>query len=232
MRLKMSPATEVLRVERLTKVYGSGDLAVRALDNVDFSVRSGELAGLLGPSGSGKTTLLLCIGLILEPTSGYIAFNDRILYDDAWTGVDARRFRRENIGFVFQGHNLIPFLSAIDNIALMLELNGVRSREARNQALELLEYLGVDHRAHDLPARLSGGEQQRVAIGRALANAPPLILADEPTASLDTERGLQVMELLRKVAAERGSAIVVVTHDERMVADLDTTLRLRDGCVA
>ena len=220
---------DTLHVAGLKKVYGSGALAVTALVDIDISARPGELVALLGPSGSGKSTLLLCISLILEPTAGTIAVNDRVIFDNAWTGIDVRRFRRENIGFIFQGHNLIPFLTARDNIALAMTLNGSGDRLARQRALQLLEYLGIGARADALPASLSGGEQQRVAIGRALANEPPLILADEPTASLDTDRGMKVMELLRRVARERDSAVIAVTHDERMIAGFDSIYRLKDG---
>jgi putative ABC transport system ATP-binding protein len=219
----------VLRVEGLKKVYGSGETAVTALRDIAFSVNGGELMALLGPSGSGKSTLLLCISLILEPTAGLIVMNGREIYHDAWTGIDVRRFRRENIGFVFQTQNLIPFLTAVDNIALAMTLNGMKDRVARKRSRDLLEYLGVGHRADVLPAYLSGGEQQRVAIGRALANQPPLILADEPTASLDTEKGMKVMGLLKRIAKERNSAVIVVTHDERMIAGFDNVYRLWDG---
>jgi putative ABC transport system ATP-binding protein len=219
----------VLEVEGLKKVYGSGELAVTALQDISFKVQPGELIALLGPSGSGKSTLLLAVSLVLEPTAGRIVMNGREIYNNGWTGIDVQRFRRENVGIVFQGHNLIPFLSAVDNIALALTLNGATTRVARGRARELLDYLEVGHRASALPANLSGGEQQRVAIGRALANEPPLILADEPTASLDTERGMKVMALLRRIAKERNSAVIAVTHDERMIADFDTVHRLRDG---
>jgi len=184
---------------------------------------------LLGPSGSGKSTLLLCISLILEPTTGRIVMNEQTVYDNAWMGVDERRFRRENIGFIFQGHNLIPFLSARDNIAVALEINGVSGRAARQRAGELLDFLELGHRAKALPANLSGGEQQRVAIGRALANSPPLIFADEPTASLDTGRGTKVMELLKRIARERQTAVIAVTHDVRMIEGFDTVWHMEDG---
>lgn len=151
------------------------------------------------------------------------------IYRDGRTLVDVRRFRRENIGFVFQHQNLIPFLSARDNVSLVLELAGGAPRSARRQALDLLGELGVGHRAHDLPANLSGGEQQRVAIARALINSPRLVLADEPTAALDTERGLQAIGLLRRITRERGAAVVTVTHDERMISGFDSVYRLHDG---
>jgi putative ABC transport system ATP-binding protein len=219
----------VLSVERLKKVYGSGELAVTALREATFSVEPGELMALLGPSGSGKSTLLLCISLILEPTAGRIVMNGRTLYDDGASGIDARRFRRQNIGFIFQERNLIPFLTARDNVAIAMEINGVGGRAARARAAEILEYLEVGHRANAIPANLSGGEQQRVAIGRAIANSPPLLLADEPTGSLDTGRGRKVMELLRRIAQERQTAVIAVTHDERMIEGFDTVYRLEDG---
>jgi putative ABC transport system ATP-binding protein len=196
---------------------------------VNLDVQAGELVALLGPSGSGKTTLLLCTSLIVEPTAGVIAMNGKDIYRDGWTGIDVKRFRRENIGFIFQAHNLIPFLSALDNIALAMQLNGVGKRQSRARARELLDYLEIGHRADNLPGLLSGGEQQRVAIGRALANEPPLIFADEPTASLDTGRGMKVMELLKRVAREKNSAIIAVTHDVRMIAGFDSLYHMDDG---
>jgi putative ABC transport system ATP-binding protein len=219
----------VLEVEGVSKTFGSGELAVQALKLSSFAVEAGELAALLGPSGSGKSTLLLSISLILEPSTGRIVMNGREVYNGGWTGIDVRRFRRENIGFIFQQHNLIPFLTARENVALVMQLNGVRRRAAARRAQELLDYLEIGHRAASLPANLSGGEQQRVAIGRALANEPPLVLADEPTAALDTDRGTKVMGLLRKIARERRSAVITVTHDRRMIEGFDTVYYLNDG---
>ena len=219
----------VLSVAGLNKVFGAGELAVTALDQVGFSVEPGELMAMLGPSGSGKTTLLMCVSLILEPSAGRIAVNGRDVYRDGWTGIDIRRFRRENIGFIFQSHNLIPFLSALDNVALAMQLNGVDKRTSRKRARDLLAYLEIGHRADALPAILSGGEQQRVSIARALANEPPLILADEPTASLDTVRGMKVMSLLRKIAREKNSAVIAVTHDHRMIEGFDRVFQMNDG---
>lgn len=219
----------VVRAEGLRKVYGSGERAVVALDGVDLSVESGELVALLGPSGSGKSTLLLCVSLIVEPTGGRLWLNGRDIYSSGAVRVNARQFRRQNIGFIFQSHNLIPFLNARDNVAVAIELNGVSRRDARSRALALLDYLDLSSRADATPDQLSGGEQQRVAIARALANEPPLIFADEPTASLDTERGFKVMQLLKKIAKEKRSAVIAVTHDERMIAGFDTVRRMRDG---
>jgi putative ABC transport system ATP-binding protein len=222
----------VVEVEGVSKTFGSGELAVQALKPCSFSVQAGELVALLGPSGSGKSTLLLSISLILEPTAGRIAINGQQIYHDGWSGVNERTFRRRNIGFIFQQHNLIPFLTAQENVALAMQINGSSRREAGRRAKELLGYLEIAHRADSLPANLSGGEQQRVAIGRALANEPPLILADEPTAALDTERGSKVMALLRKIARERRSAVITVTHDHRMIEGFDTVYHLQDGVLS
>ena len=219
----------VLEVDKVSMTFGQGDLAVHALKPTTFSVEGGELAALLGPSGSGKSTLLLAISLILEPTTGRIAMDGRVIYNDGPCGIDERAYRRQNIGFIFQQHNLIPFLTARENVALVMQINGVGRREAARRAKELLGYLEIAHRADSLPANLSGGEQQRVAIGRALANEPRLVLADEPTAALDTERGMKVMALLRKIARERQSAVITVTHDHRMIEGFDTVYHLDDG---
>jgi putative ABC transport system ATP-binding protein len=222
----------VLQVENLSKTFGEGELAVHALRGASFSVEAGELVALLGPSGSGKSTLLLCISLIQEPSSGRIAIAGRDVWRDGPLGLDDRRFRRENIGFIFQGHNLIPFLTAEENIALARELNGAGARESAARARELLGYLEIGKRAGSYPGSLSGGEQQRVAIGRALANEPPIIFADEPTASLDTERGRKVMAMLRRIAREKKSAVIAVTHDHRMVEGFDTAYEMNDGLLA
>jgi putative ABC transport system ATP-binding protein len=225
----MSP---VLQVEKLSKTFGSGELAVQALREVTVSVDAGELVALLGPSGSGKSTLLLCISLIELPSSGSIRVGGRAAWSEGSAALDARRFRRENIGFVFQGHNLIPFLTAQENIALAMRLNGIGKRAAAGRARELLGYLEVERRADAFPETLSGGERQRVAIGRALANEPPIIFADEPTASLDTERGMKVMALLRRIAREKRSAVIAVTHDHRMVEGFDSAYVMNDGRLA
>ncbi|HQY27551.1 MAG TPA: ABC transporter ATP-binding protein [Burkholderiaceae bacterium] len=219
----------VVEIHDVSQTFGHGDLAVHALKPTSLSVEAGELVALLGPSGSGKSTLLLAISLIQPPTTGRIVIDGQTLYDDGPTGVDARAFRRRKIGFIFQQHNLIPFLTALENVALMLQLNGVSRRESARRANDLLGYLEIGHRANSLPAQMSGGEQQRVAIGRALANEPALILADEPTAALDTERGTKVMAMLRKIARERRSAVIAVTHDHRMIEGFDTVYHLDDG---
>ena len=222
----------VLEVQGLSKTFGAGEQAVHALREASLSVEAGELVALLGPSGSGKSTLLLCVSLIQDPSAGSIVLAGRQVWRDGPLGVDARRYRRENIGFIFQGHNLIPFLTAQENIALARHLNGAGKRQANARARELLEFLEIGPRAAAYPASLSGGEQQRVAIGRALANEPPLIFADEPTASLDSERGMKVMAMLRRVAREKRAAVIAVTHDHRMVEGFDSAYVMNDGRLA
>jgi len=220
---------EALKISGLSKVFGTGRLEVRALEDVNLSVAAGDLVALMGPSGSGKTTLLLCVSLILAPTAGAVVFDGQAIYQDGWTGFDVRRLRREKIGFIFQTANLIPFLTARENVLFPQHLVGVKGEAAENRAHELLEYMEVAERADYLPPLLSGGEQQRVAIARALANRPRLVLADEPTASLDTARGKMVMELLRKVARENQTAVITVTHDARMIEGFDYVYHLKDG---
>jgi putative ABC transport system ATP-binding protein len=220
---------EALKISGLSKIFGSGRMEVRALEDISMAIFPGELVALMGPSGSGKTTLLLCVSLILEPTSGTVVFDGDSIYQDGWTGFDIRRLRREKIGFIFQSANLIPFLTAQENVLLPQHLVGIKGVAAEHRANELLEYMEVAERAHALPALLSGGEQQRVAIARALANRPRLILADEPTASLDTSRGKKVMDLLKKIARENQTAVITVTHDARMVEGFDHIFHLKDG---
>ncbi len=195
---------------------------------------AGDLVALLGPSGSGKTTLLLCTSLILEPTQGKIDFDGQTIFQkNGWSGgVDIRRIRREKMGFIFQAHNLIPFLTARQNILFPLSLVGQKGEAADRRVMELLEYMEIADRADYPPALLSGGEQQRVAIARALANNPRLILADEPTASLDSGRGRKVMDLLKNIAREKQSAVIVVTHDVRMIEGFDHVYHLKDGRLA
>ena len=222
----------VLEIENVSQTFGTGDSAVYALKPTSLTVEAGELAALIGPSGSGKSTLLLAIAMIQSPTTGRITISGERLHDEGPTGMDIRAFRRQRIGFIFQQHNLIPFLDARENVALVPRLNGVRRREAARRAQELLDYLDIGKLAGALPSRLSGGEQQRIAIARALSNEPVLVLADEPTAALDTERGLKVMALLRRIARERRSAVITVTHDHRMIAGFDTVYHLNDGRIA
>jgi len=223
---------EVVRIENLTKVYGSGRTAVTALREANVMAQSGELVAVLGPSGSGKTTLLTSMAGIVEPTSGRVTIGGVTAYEDGWKVRDLGRFRREHLGFIFQSHNLIPFLTARENVLVALQTRGVTGAPAVRISQKLLDYLGVGEREGHLPEALSGGEQQRVAIARALANSPQVILADEPTAALDTERGQSVMALFRQIAREKGSAVICVTHDSRMVEGFDHIYHVKDGLVS
>jgi len=219
-----------IEVENLTKIYGKGVTAVTAIADATLQVKPGELVALLGPSGSGKTTLLTAIGLINEPTHGKVVIDSTTVADEGWqSGIDLKRMRREKLGFIFQAHNLIPFLTALENVMIALEINHMTRKEATVRATELLESLNLGHRLHNYPSALSGGEAQRVAIARAMANKPKVILADEPTAALDTENGKNVMALLKKLAVENNSAILVVTHDHRMVEGFDRIFHVNDG---
>jgi putative ABC transport system ATP-binding protein len=219
----------IVDVANVSKHYGEGDARVDALKNVDLAVHAGEVVALLGPSGSGKTTLLNIIGCIIDPSAGKVTLDDELVYDNRWLRGDLRRLRLDKIGFIFQFHNLLPFLDAKDNVALVLQMAGKSATEARARAIELLDYLEVGHRKDAMPALLSGGEAQRVAIARALANSPRIILADEPTAALDSKRAGIVMDLLRKLAAEQDACIIAVTHDEKIYDRFDKLFHLRDG---
>ncbi len=216
-------------IRGLTKRYGSGDTAVDALKGVDMQVAPGEVVGLIGPSGSGKSTLLKCLGAVIDPTAGHMVLGDQVIYDNGWKVRDLRALRRDQIGFVFQAPYLIPFLDVTDNVALLPMLAGVPNAAARARALELLTALDVQHRARAMPSQLSGGEQQRVAIARGLVNRPPVILADEPTAPLDSERALAVMRILNDMARQFQTAIIVVTHDEKIIPTFKRIYHIRDG---
>ncbi|CAA7623476.1 Lipoprotein-releasing system ATP-binding protein LolD [Candidatus Terasakiella magnetica] len=213
----------------IAKHFGEGESRVDALRGLDLALYPGEVVGLLGPSGSGKSTLLNIIGCIIAPSTGHMTLDGKVVFDGGWTGGDLRKLRLDKIGFIFQFHNLLPFLNSRDNVAVVLELAGQGRAAARARADELLSYLEVDNRANAFPAHLSGGEAQRVAIARALANHPRLILADEPTAALDSQRAAIVLDLLRKVAREQSAAVLVVTHDEKIFDRFDRILRVRDG---
>jgi putative ABC transport system ATP-binding protein len=218
-----------IHIEGLSKRYGEGDTAVDALTDVNMTVAPGEVVGLIGPSGSGKSTLLKCLGAVIEPTAGKMTVGDELIFDDGWRISDLRALRRDRIGFVFQAPYLIPFLDVTDNVALLPMLAGRPNVESRKRALELLEALDVGHRAKAQPSQLSGGEQQRVAIARALANQPPVILADEPTAPLDSERALSVVHILNQMAQQFNTAIIVVTHDEKIIPTFKRIYHIRDG---
>jgi putative ABC transport system ATP-binding protein len=218
-----------IRIEGLKKRYGSGDTAVDALKGVDMQVAPGEVVGLVGPSGSGKTTLLKCLGAVIEPTAGRMILGDQVIYDEGWQVKDLRALRRDKIGFIFQAPYLIPFLDVTDNVALLPMLAGTANAEARKRTMELFKALDVEHRAKAMPAQLSGGEQQRIAIARGLVNRPPVILADEPTAPLDSERALAVIRILNDMARRFETAIIVVTHDEKIMPTFKRIYHIRDG---
>ena len=218
-----------IRIEGLRKRYGTGDTAVDALRGVDMQVEPGEVVGLIGPSGSGKSTLLKCLGAVVDPTAGRMVLGNEVIYDNGWKVRDLRALRRDKIGFVFQAPYLIPFLDVTDNVALIPMLAHASNKEARSKALELLTALDVQHRAKAMPSQLSGGEQQRVAIARGLVNRPPVILADEPTAPLDSERAMAVIRILNEMARKFETAIIVVTHDEKIIPTFKRIYHIRDG---
>ncbi|MDY0249482.1 MAG: ABC transporter ATP-binding protein [Pseudomonas sp.] len=218
-----------IKISELSKSFGHGDTAVHALKQVNMQVEPGEVVGLIGPSGSGKSTLLKCLGAIIEPSTGQMYLGDQLIYDNAWKISDLRALRRDKIGFVFQAPYLIPFLTTLDNVALLPMLAGQSNKEARQRALALLTVLQVEHRAHALPSRLSGGEQQRIAIARGLINRPPVILADEPTAALDSVRALTVIRTLNDIARDYKTAVIVVTHDDKIIPTFKRLYHIRDG---
>jgi putative ABC transport system ATP-binding protein len=223
--------TPAIQTQALTKVYGSGHTEVVAMRDATLSVKPGQCTALIGPSGAGKSTFLTAVGLINPPTKGEIRIGGCLVMDGPRALTNARRFRRKHIGYISQKANLIRFLTARENVQVAMELNGEPGPAARSRALELLQYLGVGDRADGYPPELSGGEQQRVAVARALANRPSVILADEPTAALDSRRGRQVMELFRKVAHEQGAGVIVVTHDHRALDVFDVIYEMEDGVI-
>ncbi len=217
----------VLKTKQVTKIYNSGDTEVRAVDTVDLELNPGEFVALVGPSGSGKTTLLALMAALLEPTEGQVIIDGKDL--SAMSESERVSFRREHIGFTFQANNLVPYLTVLENVELMLRLNGNRDAEHRQKAMDLLYRLGLEEQVNKLPNQLSGGQRQRVAIARALIHDPSLVLADEPTASLDTERANQVVQIFADLIHEQGKAGVMVTHDMRMVDYVDRVIQIVDG---
>jgi putative ABC transport system ATP-binding protein len=212
-------------------VYGSGHTEVVAMREASLTVGRAQCVALIGPSGAGKSTFLTAVGLINPPTSGRIAIGGQLVMDGPRALTNPTAFRRRHIGYISQKTNLIRFLTARENVQVALELNGESPRAGRRRALELLDYLGVGERADGYPPELSGGEQQRVAVARALANRPSVILADEPTAALDSRLGRQVMELFAKVAHDQGAGVIVVTHDQRALDVFDVVYEMEDGII-
>jgi putative ABC transport system ATP-binding protein len=219
----------LVNLRGISKHFGAGEARIDALRQVSIDVAPGEVVALLGPSGSGKTTLLNVIACILDPSEGTMSLEGEVVFDQRWLRTDLRRLRLDKIGFIFQAHNLHPFLDAMENVAIVLQLAGYDHAAAQNRAIELLDYLEVGKRKNAFPAKLSGGEAQRVAIARALANRPRIILADEPTAALDSKRAQIVMDLLRKLAVDQSAAVIAVTHDEKIFDRFDRMFMLRDG---
>ncbi|MCA4780026.1 ABC transporter ATP-binding protein [Acinetobacter towneri] len=221
--------THGILIEGLKKRFGQGDNAFYALKDVNMQVAPGEVVGLIGPSGSGKSTLLKCLGAVIDPTEGRMTLGDEVIFDQRWLVKDLSALRRDKIGFMFQTPYLIPFLNVLDNVALLPMLAGVANDTSRARALEILTALDVQHRVHAMPGQLSGGEQQRVAIARGLINQPPVILADEPTAPLDSVRAMTVIRLLHEMAEKFQTAIIVVTHDDKIIPTFKRLYHIRDG---
>lgn len=217
-----------IRAENLVKIFGEGETRVDVIDGASFTVDKGKLVALIAPSGAGKTTLLMMIGCVTEPTSGRIWLGEEKVYDDKWLIKDTRSIRREKIGFIFQAPNLIPFLNIIENVTLLPQSSGVSEQDAHAKAMELLTYLGIPEKAKMMSNQLSGGQNQRVAIARALANHPQIILADEPTAALDTKRSISVVKMLKKIAVEQDVAVIMVTHDETIIPYCDQIMEIVD----
>ncbi len=218
-----------LETRSVTKTYEGGSGLIKAVDQVSINIQSGEFVGLVGPSGSGKTTLLAMLAGLLAPSQGGIIIDGQDL--GRMSETQRSRFRREKIGFTFQANNLVPYLTALENVELMLRLNGKLDKAGKEHAQDLLGRLGLGDRLNNLPRQLSGGQQQRVAIARALIHSPALVLADEPTASLDTERAFQAVETFSHLIHEQGRAGIMVTHDLRMVQYADRVIQMQDGMV-
>jgi putative ABC transport system ATP-binding protein len=225
----MASSAPVLRMERVRKTYEVGGEEIVALDHVDLDVAEDEIVALVGPSGSGKTTLCSIAGGLLTPTEGSVVVGGEDI--STYSGRQLTEFRRNSVGFVFQAVNLVPFLTARENLLVVQEMSGRRGgrTEAKRRAEQLLDELGLADRADNLPAQLSGGQRQRVAIGRALMNDPHLVMFDEPTSALDSKIGDQVVRLIRDELKARGTAAIIVTHDERITHHADRTIHLADG---
>ncbi len=220
----------IIETQGATKIYASSELTVKAVENVSIGVKAGEFVGLVGPSGSGKTTMLAMLATLLAPTDGRLLIDGQDL--GAMSDRQRTQFRREKIGFTFQANNLVPYLTALENVELMLRLNGNNGKTGRQRAEALLTRLGLGDRLDNLPSQLSGGQQQRVAIARSLIHSPSVVLADEPTANLDTERANQVVGIFADLIHEENRAGIMVTHDLRMSRYVDKVIQMVDGKIA
>lgn len=222
---------QAIRVESICKQFGKGDGFVDVIKDASFVINKGELIALIAPSGAGKTTLLMMMGCVEEPSSGKMWIGEEKVYDNKWLTKETRKIRREKIGFIFQAHYLIPFLNIIDNLTLLPQANGVAEKVSKAKARELLQYFEIAEKEKAMPSQLSGGQNQRVAIARALANNPEIILADEPTAALDMQRSVDVIKMLKKIALEQDVAIVMVTHDDRMLPYCDKIMKIENKTI-
>ena len=220
----------IIEINNVSKIYQNGDLTIKAVDNVSLQIKPGEFVGLVGPSGSGKTTMLAIIAALLSPSEGQVLLEGQEM---GQLSEDERvNIRREKIGFTFQSNNLVPYLNVQENIELMLRMNGGLNKQGRQRALELIERLGLYKQRRNMPEQLSGGQKQRVAIARSLIHNPSVVLADEPTASLDSERAYQVVEIFADLIHEEGKAGIMVTHDLRMCQYADRIIEMKDGKIA
>lgn len=217
-----------MKIENLVKKFGQGDSEITVIDGAEFTLTKGEFVGLVAPSGSGKTTLLMMLGCVLEPTSGKITIGDEVVYDNKWLVKDDRELRRTKIGFIFQAHYLIPFLNIEENITLLPYENGESPKVVKPRVAEIMDYLDMSDKMGSMPSELSGGQNQRIAIARALANNPDIILADEPTAALDKERAISVVQMLKRITREHNVTIIMVTHDDRLLPFCDKVLTIQD----
>ena len=217
-----------MKIENLVKKFGKGESEVTVIDGANFTLNKGEFVALVAPSGAGKTTLLMMLGCVLEPTSGKVEIGDEVVYDNAWKVKDDRELRRKKIGFIFQAHYLIPFLNIEENISLLPYQNGESPKVVKARVKELLDYLDMSDKLQNMPSELSGGQNQRIAIARALANQPSIILADEPTAALDRHRAVSVVKMLKNITREQNVTIIMVTHDDRLLPYCDKILTIKD----
>jgi len=222
---------QAIKVENLYKHFGKGESFVDVIQDATFKIDKGELVALVAPSGAGKTTLLMMIGCVEEASSGKIWLGDEKVYDNKWLTKETRKIRREKIGFIFQAHYLIPFLNIIDNLTLLPQANGTNDKVAKAKARELLKYFEISDKENAMPSQLSGGQNQRAAIARALVNEPEIILADEPTAALDMQRSIDVVKMLKKIAQEQDVAIVMVTHDDRILPYCDRIMKIENKTI-
>ncbi|MFC1878564.1 ABC transporter ATP-binding protein [Chloroflexota bacterium] len=222
--------TPVIEIQSVSKIYQSGATSIKAVDGASFNVNAGEFIALVGPSGSGKTTMLAMLAALLTPTDGQVLIDGQDL--SQMSDAQRTKFRRRKIGFTFQSNNLVPYLTVLENVEMMLRLNKTFDRAGRQRARDLLLRLGLEDRFHSLPRQLSGGQRQRVAIARSLIHNPSVVLADEPTASLDTERAYQVTKLYADLIHENGKAGIMVTHDLRMCKYVDKIVQIEDGKIA